>query len=80
MKISTNSVGNYKPINNVANKKLNPIEKTKSEIKTEITKDEKNFFTKMYPDEKNTISNYQFYNKNGDKKSFQVGSLFDKRG
>jgi len=80
MRISTNSIGNYRPVNNVANKNLNPVEKAKSELKTEITKDEKNFFTQMYPEDKNTINSYQFYNKDGDKLSVQIGSLFDKRG
>ncbi len=80
MRISTNSIGNYRPANNISNKNLNPVEKTKNELKPEITNDEKNFFTQMYPEDKNTISNYQFYNKDGDKMSVQVGSLFDKRG
>ena len=80
MRISTNSIGNYRPVNNVSNKNLNPVEKTNKELKTEVTKDEKNFFTKMYPEDQNTINNYQFYNKDGDKMSVQIGSLFDKRG
>ena len=80
MRISTNSIGNYRPVNNVSNKNLNPVEKTNNELKTEVTKDEKNFFTKMYPEDQNTINNYQFYNKDGDKMSVQIGSLFDKRG
>jgi len=80
MRISTNSIGNYKPVNNVVKKNLKPVEKAKNELKTEINKDEKNFFTKMYPEDKNTINNYQFYNKEGDKMSVQIGSLFDRRG
>ena len=80
MNISTNQIGNYKPVNNIANKNVNKVEKPKTEIINDITKDEKKFFTNLYPNEKNQISDYQFYNKDGDKKNLQIGSLFDKRG
>lgn len=80
MNISTNSVGNYKPVNNISTKNLTNAQNKKNEITNDITKEEKNYFTKLYPNEKNTINDYQFYNKDGDKKTVLVGSLFDKRG
>ncbi|MBK7104451.1 MAG: hypothetical protein IPH62_04115 [Ignavibacteriae bacterium] len=80
MNISTNSVGNYKPVNNIANKNVSNIQNAKNESVNDITKEEKKYFTKLYPNEKNTINDYQFYNKDGDKKTVLVGSLFDKRG
>ncbi|MFZ1290306.1 MAG: hypothetical protein WAR79_09450 [Melioribacteraceae bacterium] len=80
MKISTNSIGNYKPVNNLVSREINNINKTKNEITSDITKEEKKYFTKLYPNEKNIINDYQFYNKDGDKKTVLVGSLFDKRG
>lgn len=80
MNISTNSVGNYKPVNNIANKNVSNIQNAQNESVNDITKEEKKYFTKLYPNEKNTINDYQFYNKDGDKKTVLVGSLFDKRG
>lgn len=80
MKISTNSIGNYNPIRsqktNVINK--NETEKIKEVVK--VTSEEKNFFTKLYPNEEEQISNYHFYNKDGNKKGVSLGSIFDKRG
>ena len=80
MDISTNSVGNYNPI--LAQKKNNiaQIETIKTDDTVKITNEEKIFFTKMYPNEEEQISNYHFYNKDGDKNGVSVGSLFDRRG
>lgn len=80
MKISTNSIGNYKPINNVTVNNVNNIQSKKNETVNDITKEEKKYFTNMYPNEKGKIENYQFYNKDGDRKTVLIGSLFDKRG
>ena len=80
MKISTNSIGNYKPIAVQNKNKIAQVENTKPEEMVKITSEEKNFFTKLYPEEKEQIDNYHFYNKNGDKNGVSVGSLFDKRG
>jgi hypothetical protein len=80
MKISTNSVGNYKPIRSNQNLNINQIETQRNEEAIKITSEEKKFFTKMYPDNKEQIDTYHFYNKEGDKKGVSLGSLFDKRG
>lgn len=42
MNISTNSVGNYKPVNNIANKNVSNIQNAKNESVNDITKEEKN--------------------------------------
>ncbi len=84
MKISTNSFGNYKPINNLQKKSSakfeinNEIKKDVAEVK--VTKEEKQFFAKLYPEDKDNIASYHFYNQQGDKKGVALGSLFDKRG
>ncbi len=82
MKISTNSIGNYKPViskNN--NKAVNKPEATKKiKLDTKITNDEKNFFKNLYPQKEEEINGYHFYNKNGVKNGVSLGSLFDRRG
>jgi hypothetical protein len=79
MKISTNSIGNYKPIIAQKNNNVQQVEPKKSEA-IKISNEEKNFFTKLYPEEKDQIANYHFYNKEGDKNGVSLGSLFDRRG
>ncbi len=80
MKISTNSIGNYKPINNVIPKNIAKVADSKIQTEKTITDAEKKFFTKLYPNEQNTISEYHFYNKEGDKNGVSLGSIFDRRG
>ncbi len=81
MKISTNSIGNYKP---VLSKKIKPAnnkaDTEKVKLNTKISKNEKTFFKKLYPELKQEINNYRFYNKNGIRNVTSLGSLFDKRG
>lgn len=81
MEISTNSIGNYKPLitgkqNNI--QKTLELDKVKKELN--VTTEEKQFFGNLYPEEKEKISNYHFYSKDGGMKGVSVGSLFDKRG
>lgn len=80
MKISTNSFGNYKPVNIPKQNDITKTNKIKSENKVDITKEEKKFFTKLYPENEEQINQYHFYNKDGNKKGMLIGSLFDKRG
>lgn len=80
MNISTNSFGNYKPIIAKKNNPIPQVELTKKIDTTNISKEEKNFFTKLYPNEEEQITNYHFYNKEGDKNGVSLGSLFDRRG
>jgi hypothetical protein len=81
MKISTNNIGNYKPVvtqrNNVASKLVKSEEVN---VNSKITSDEKKFFTKLFPEQKDEITNYHFYNKQGNKNGLSIGSLFDRRG
>jgi len=80
MKIATNSFGNYKPIIAKKNNSIPQVESKKAEEAVKISNEEKKFFTKLYPDEKDQITNYHFYNKDGDKNGVSLGSLFDRRG
>jgi len=80
MKISTNSIGNYKPITTQQNKNIVKTEPKNTVTNVNVTNEEKRFFTKLYPEEKENINSYHFYNKEGDKNSVLIGSLFDKRG
>ncbi len=81
MRISTNSVGNYKPVISKSNKQLNKTEAAKKiKLDTKITNDEKNFFKNLYPQKEEEINGYHFYNKNGVKNGVAIGSLFDRRG
>lgn len=80
MKITTNSFGNYKPtLTNQINKAVQ-LQSKQKDTSIKITPEEKKFFTQLYPNNEEQISNYDFYNKDGGKSSFSVGSLFDKRG
>ena len=78
MKISTNSIGNYNPLKTQNTLAINKNQIVNNDLK--ITKEEKSFFSKLYPSEKETIDNYHFYDKKGDKSGNSLGSLFDKRG
>ncbi len=81
MKISTNSIGNYNPIQARRNNQINKTEQAKKiKLDTKISNDEKKFFQKLYPQQKEDINKYHFYNKNGTKNGVSLGSLFDKRG
>jgi len=80
MKISTNSIGNYNPVRSQKTNVINKIETEKIKEVVKVSSEEKNFFTKLYPNEEEQISNYHFYNKDGNKKGVSLGSIFDKRG
>jgi hypothetical protein len=80
MKISTNSFGNYNPVNNLQKKNPANFQTRKELTNIKVTKEEKQFFTKLYPEDKENIDSYHFYNKQGDKKGVSLGSIFDKRG
>lgn len=81
MKISTNSIGNYKPVIAQRNNQVNKTQETKKiKLDAKITNDEKTFFKKLYPQQEEEINKYHFYNKNGTKNGVSLGSLFDRRG
>ena len=80
MKVSTNSIGNYKPIIAQKSNTTANIQAKKSVEALKVSTEEKKFFTKLYPDEKDQINDYHFYNKEGDKSGVSLGSLFDRRG
>jgi ribosomal protein L5 len=80
MKISTNSIGNYKPIITQKKNNIEQVNIKKNEDAVKITSEEKKFFSKMYPNNTEQITNYHFYNKEGDENGVSLGSLFDKRG
>jgi hypothetical protein len=80
MNISTNPVGNYKPVVTPKNPSVTQVKQTKVEDQVKISNDEKKFFSNMYPNEKDEINDYHFYNKEGIKNGVSLGSLFDKRG
>lgn len=80
MKISTNSIGNYKPVIAKQNNNISKVEPKKVDDPIKVSNEEKKFFTKLYPENKDQINNYHFYNKVGDKNGVSIGSLFDKRG
>jgi len=81
MRISTNSVGNYKPVIAQRNNQIKKTEEAqKIKLDAKISNDEKKFFQKLYPQQKEEINNYHFYNKSGRKNGVSLGSLFDKRG
>ena len=80
MKISTNSIGNYKPIIAQQKQNVSNVNFKKTEESVKITQEEKQFFTQMYPNEKENIDQYHYYTKDGNKNSVAVGSLFDRRG
>lgn len=80
MKITTNSVGNYKPINIHTLTNIKEVQSKNIDDSLNVSKEEKQFFTKLYPDEKDQINNYHFYSKDGNKNGVSLGSLFDKRG
>lgn len=81
MKISTNPVGNYHPVNfkkalNVKKLKTDQVVKTPAEV----SKDEKSFFANLYPDQKEQIIDYHFYERSGKMSGVSIGSILDKRG
>ena len=79
MKVTTNSIGNYKPI--LQNKPLNQnLKNSKIEEKVDISKNEKTFFKNLYPDKEQEINDYHFYSKEGGKTGISLGSIFDRRG
>ena len=80
MKVSTNSIGNYKPVITQKTNNTQNIQAKKATEALKVSTEEKKFFTKLYPEEKDQINNYHFYNKEGDKNGVSLGSLFDKRG
>lgn len=80
MKVSTNSIGNYKPVITQKSNNIQNIQAKKAAEALKVSIEEKKFFTKLYPEEKDQIDNYHFYNKDGDKNGVSLGSLFDKRG
>ena len=78
MKISTNAIGNYKPViqkQNIQTKQSLP-EKTEPKI----TLEEKKFFSNLYPEDAEKIEKYNFYDRDGAMKGFSLGSLIDRRG
>lgn len=88
MRIDTNSVGNYTPVN-VKNieRKPNPAEvssniqsKNISSSKENLSAEEKDFFAKLYPQNKSEIVDYHFYERSGKLSGVKLGSLIDKRG
>lgn len=81
MKISTNSIGNYRPlITSKQNNIQQSIETDKINKELKVTNEEKKFFSNLYPEEKDKISNYHYYSKDGGMKGVSIGSIFDKRG
>jgi len=81
MKISTNNIGNYKPVITQRNNSVPKLNKNeKINIDPKVSAEEKKFFSKLFPEQKEEITNYHFYNKKGNMNGLSVGSLFDKRG
>jgi hypothetical protein len=78
MKISTTSYGTYKPV--VQKNNISANQKTADQFDTKITNEEKKFFTSLYPEHIENIEKYNFYNRDGSKKNFSLGSLIDRRG
>lgn len=80
MKISTNSIGNYKPITTHQKQNVSDVKSKNNEDALKVTSEEKKFFTKMYPNDKEQIQQYHYYTKDGSKNNVAIGSLFDRRG
>lgn len=88
MRIDTNSIGNYTPINvrNIERKQnLNDVStssqaKNVSSPKENLSAEEKDFFAKLYPQNKSEIVDYHFYERSGKLSGVKIGSLIDKRG
>lgn len=81
MEITTNNIGNYKPVITQRNNSVSKLSRNeKINVDSKITSDEKKFFKKLFPNQKEEVTNYHFYNKKGNMNGLSIGSLFDKRG
>jgi hypothetical protein len=89
MKIDTNPIGNYTPINF---RSVNPQQRvikapaqesaqtTVQAKQAVLTPEEKTFFANLYPSNKSEVVDYHFYEKSGKLSGVKIGSLIDRRG